>query len=296
MTSASDARTPMPAQGTIRGLLVPLLTRPRVSQAVKYFVYGALMINFGFYVADDWMAFRSALGPDAKLFEIVQIFSTSIDTAAWVGLVVLLELETYILSDDAFKGWVIRTMKTATVICYLGVVYAAYGYTQSTVDLYDNAEVPGLTSLCQIADQGTAIQMDVIAYEDITQENCDVLSQESKFYRIGEDVAIIDGPTLNHAQNMGNVDIVNALVWLIVIILIEMEVWLQSADRFSSPTLGITRRLKSIMYCILIGNGVIWLSTGYALYAWDAFLWIAGFWAIELNLVEWEQERLAELS
>jgi hypothetical protein len=286
----------MPAAGTIRGLLVPLLTHPRVSQAIKYFVYGALMINFGFYVSDDWMAFNSALGPDATFAEIVQIFSTSIDTAAWVGLVILLELETYVLPDEAFKGWVSWTMKTATVICYCGVVYAAYGYTQSTVDLYDNAQVPDLTNHFQIADQGTAIQKDVIAYEDITKENCDVLSQESKFYRVGEDIAIIDGPTLDHSQNMGNVDIVNAVVWLIVVILIEMEVWFQSADRFSSPVLGITRRLKSFMYCILIGNGVIWVYTGYPLYAWDAFLWIAGFWAIELNLVEWEQERLEELA
>jgi hypothetical protein len=40
----------------------------------------------------------------------------------------------------------------------------------------------------------------------------------------------------------------------------------------------------------------MWFFYGYALYTWDAFLWIFGFWAIELNLAEWEQERLKELS
>jgi hypothetical protein len=52
---------------------------------------------------------------------------------------------------------------------------------------------------------------------------------------------------------------------------------------------------KTLCYAILIGNGVIWFFTGYYLYTWDAFLWIFGFWAIELNLAEWEQERLEEL-
>jgi hypothetical protein len=41
---------------------------------------------------------------------------------------------------------------------------------------------------------------------------------------------------------------------------------------------------------------LIWLYYGYYTYTIDAFLWIFGFWAIELNLAEWEQERLEELS
>jgi hypothetical protein len=44
-----------------------------------------------------------------------------------------------------------------------------------------------------------------------------------------------------------------------------------------------------------MGNGIIWLFGSYYLYTWDAFLWIFGFWAIELNLAEWEIERVHEL-
>jgi hypothetical protein len=32
------------------------------------------------------------------------------------------------------------------------------------------------------------------------------------------------------------------------------------------------------------------------MYAWDAILWIFGFWMIELNLLEWEQGRVRELA
>jgi hypothetical protein len=45
----------------------------------------------------------------------------------------------------------------------------------------------------------------------------------------------------------------------------------------------------------LIANGVVWAFGGYGLFAWDAFLWIFGFWAIELNLAEWELDRVQEL-
>ena len=71
---------------------------------------------------------------------------------------------------------------------------------------------------------------------------------------------------------------------------------MQSRDRFGSPTLNKVRVAKSFFYLILIGNMLIWLSTGYYLYAWDAFLWIFGFWAIELNLAEWELERREKLN
>jgi hypothetical protein len=94
---------------------------------------------------------------------------------------------------------------------------------------------------------------------------------------------------------MGLVDICNAFVWLIVVILIEIEVWLQTIDRFSSPLLTATRQVKTLFYLVLMGNGIIWLFGSYYLYTWDAFLWIFGFWAIELNLAEWEIERVHEL-
>ena len=59
---------------------------------------------------------------------------------------------------------------------------------------------------------------------------------------------------------------------------------------------GINSRLfKTVGYAFLIGNCLMWFVYGYALYTWDAFLWIFGFWAIELTLAEWEEERLEEL-
>lgn len=281
---------------TIKSLLVPLLTRPRVAQAVKWTVYIALILNFGVYAYDDWMAYQRVLAPSAPWSDVFEQFATTIDMIAWLGLVFLLELETYALPDEAFKGWVTKIIHVVRIACYIGIWFAAYGYTVNTLDYYDYGEVSGLTELCQIADQGRSLQLDSIAYEPITADNCTHISSGPPYYQKAGEMSVIDTPVLEHAINLGWVDVTNAFVWLIVVFLIEVEIRMQTADRFGSHLLKPVRVLKTVFYCELIINAVIWIATDYPIYAWDAFLWIFGFWAIELNLAEWEQERTEELA
>jgi hypothetical protein len=294
--STIDTGATTPNRGfTVKSFLVPLLMRPRIAKIIKYTVYFSLIVNFGFYFNDDYLAFHAALPENAPLADIMQQFTTSIDMAAWIGLVFLFELETYALSDEAFEGWVTKALHAGRLVCYISIAYAAYGYTAESLENFDVSSVDEITDICQLADQGTSLQMDVIAYVEITSDNCAELSNDSEFYRISDEVSIIDASTLPHVQWMGWIDIDNAYVWIIVVLLIELEVWLQATDRFASRALRVVRQTKSIFYLVLIGNGVVWALTGYVLYVWDAFLWIFGFWAIELNLAEWEQDRVREL-
>lgn len=293
-TSDTDTAT-LSRHFTIKSFLVPLLTRPLVAKVIKYSVYFALIVNFGFYVTDDYLAFRAALPENAPLADILQQFSTTIDTVAWIGLVFLFELETYSLPDEAFDGWIPKALHSARVICYISIAYAAFGYTAESLENFDVSSVAGITNVCQLADKGTSLQTDVVTYVEITTENCAALSSDSEFFRISDEVSVIDGATLRHVQWQGWIDIDNSYVWIIVVLLIELELWLQSTDRFSSRTLTVARQTKTFLYLVLIVNGIIWAMTSYVLYAWDAFLWIFGFWAIELNLAEWEQERVQEL-
>lgn len=289
---AADGRAPF----TIKTLLIPLLTRPRVAQAIKWTVYTALLINFGVYVYDDTLAYTAALADDAAWADIFTQFSTSIDMLGWVGLVFLFELETYSLPEHAFNKWVTRMLHGGRVVMYLLVVYAAYGYTVESLEYYDESVVPEVTNLCDVAGSGTSLQIDSITYAEITAANCEMLSGESVFYRVADEIALIDWPTLEHNRFQGWLDVINAYVWVLVVILIEIEVWLQNHDRFGGRTLTVVRQVKTIFYAVLTADMIIWAFTGYLLYAWDAFLWIFGFWAIELNLAEWERERKLELA
>ena len=280
---------------TVKSMLVPLLTHPRIARFIKYTVYISLLINFGFYFAYDYQAFHASLPENADVADIMQRFATSIDMAAWLGLVFLFELETYALPDEAFDGWIPKALLAARVVCYASIGYAAYGYTADSLENYNVSQVVGVENICELADQGISLQLDVIAFEEVTSANCSQLSDDSSFYRIEDDVSVVDNKALKHIQRMGWLDIDNAFVWIIVVLLIELEVWLQATDRFSSRALTVARQTKTFCYLLLIINGFIWASTHYWLYTWDAFLWIFGFWAIELNLAEWEQDRVREL-
>jgi hypothetical protein len=293
--SDSNIRKSGAQRFTIKTLLVPLLTHPTAAKVIKYTVYGALVVNFFLYFIDDYNAFRQSLPDDAPLSDIFEQFSTTIDMAGWIGLVFFFELETYALPDEAFKGWVTKLLLIGRLVCYAGIGYAAYGYTAESLENYDVRERTDISNLCQIADQGTSVQLNAWQLEPITSENCESLSDESTFFQINSEVSVLAESTLMHNRAMGWVDVVNAIVWLIVVFLIEVEVWLQSKDRFSSRALTVARVGKTFFYLVLMANGVIWIFSGYPLYAWDAFLWIFGFWAIELNLAEWEIERTDEL-
>ena len=280
---------------SVKRILFPLLARPQVAHTLKYVVYIGLIFNLGRFVWDDYLAMQAALPEDASLADYLTQFSTSIDMVAWVGLVFLFELETYAVPEEKWTTWLAGLIRTLRVACYLMIGYAAYGYTVESLENYDTTEVAGLTNVCQLADQGASLQTSTFEYVEITSGNCTSLSNGDKFYRIANEVSVIDESTLDHVQWQGWLDIDNAYVWLIVVLLIEVEVWMQSRDRFSSPALQKVRVTKSFFYLVLIGNMVIWFFTGYYLYAWDAFLWIFGFWAIELNLAEWEKDRVDEL-
>jgi hypothetical protein len=280
---------------TIKRFLVPLLTHPRVAQFIKYTVYCSLVINFFLYGRDDYIAWQSSMAPGAPLSEIITQFSTTIDMAAWLGLIFLLELETYVISDEAYTRTVGNVLRACRAVCYLSIGFAAIGYSSIMMEVHQANPVTDMNSLCEVADQQVWLQRTVTDYQEISSANCNDLSTDTQFVHLGDDVSLVGESNVQHLQYMSRVDVINAIVWVLVVLLIEAEVWLQSNDRFGGKTLWFTRQAKSFFYLVLIANGVIWTYTEYYLFAWDAFLWIFGFWAIELNLAEWERERLEEL-
>jgi hypothetical protein len=246
-------------------------------------------------VRDDFVAIAAALPPDATALDYFTQVATSIDTVGWLGLVFLLELETFAVPDEKWTDWLARTIWAFRIACYLAIAGATYGYTFEALEYYDTSEVPGVTDVCELADQGTIIQLDQITYVEITSANCAGLSDADQFFHIANEVSVVDEATLDHLRFQGWVDVENAYVWLIVVFLIEAELWLQNRDRFGSTAMNVVRQAKTFFYLLLILNIFIWFYQDYPRYAWDAFLWIFGFWAIELNLAEWEMERVEEL-
>ena len=182
----------------IKHWLVPLLVRPRVAQTIKYAVYAGLLLMFASYIRDDLLAFRSTLPPNASLLDIVLTFSTTIDMFGWVALVALFELETYTISEEAWTRATERTVHVLRILCYGFVAWAAYGYTVESLETYDVTPMAGVHESCDLADQGIWMQIDVIEYVEVSQENCSGLSEDSVFYTIKGEVAAIGATVLTH--------------------------------------------------------------------------------------------------
>ncbi len=51
---------------------------------------------------------------------------------------------------------------------------------------------------------------------------------------------------------------------------------------------------KFLLYSVLWIGMSYWVYRGHWMFAWDEFVWIAGFVAIEMNVVEWRKEIVGE--
>ena len=94
----------------------------------KYLVYAALVANVALFFKEDWEAASHVFQDGLRFAQIIEGFAPSIDTAAWMILLLLFELETCQLSDEVLKrpiGFAIRGLRA---LCYMVIVYAFTGY------------------------------------------------------------------------------------------------------------------------------------------------------------------------
>ena len=77
----------------------------KIQQAVKWIVYALLIINWGFYIYEDWNRAVHTLNDGSTVFDWAREFATSIDESAWFIILFMFELQTYVLEDQDWKGW-----------------------------------------------------------------------------------------------------------------------------------------------------------------------------------------------
>lgn len=87
-----------------------------------------------------------------------------------------------------------------------------------------------------------------------------------------------------YAQEEMWVDFANATIWLLVVAAIVADVhW---PARPGGPAWRVRGCVKGGLYACLAGIAVWWGATGEVLNAYDAFLWILCFFAVEMNLLD----------
>jgi hypothetical protein len=262
-----------------------------IRQTIKWLVYTLVIINFGFYIRNDVVIASHTLYSGSSLLEISRAFATTIDESAWIILLLLFELETYLLSDDPLSRTKILLIKGIRLVCYISLAHTLYAYGVYLAEIYAAVPVEGVTNLCQLIGKDLSYASNLV-YSEINSSNCASLSSANQFFYVDPPTFFIveDAAGLAIEKQLAWIDIFEAIIWLLILLSIEVAVWLQDRNIGQGlifKTLSIT---KWCLYSLLWAAAGYWIYRGHYMFAWDEFVWIAGFVAIEMNIVKRRNE------
>jgi hypothetical protein len=267
-----------------------ILNRSRVFQLFKYTVYALLTVNVYIFFAEEWAASPHRFADGMGLADVIEAFASSIDTGAWVVLLLMFELETYVLDDEHFTPRITWTLHGLRAFCFTIIVYAFYGYIVKMLFLLGATPLAGVADICSMVDGSWAYAIDLDEYTILTAANCAEMSTASDFLQLPGLTAIADQGGLTEIIRLAWVDVINAGIWILVVIVLEFDVRLQERGRLAGTALRVSNLSKYLLYSILLIAAVYWGVKGDFVDFWDAFLWLVAFVFIELNVFEWRQE------
>ena len=265
--------------------------RFRLFKIAKYIVYLLLSFNIYLFLQEELLALSFTFADGIEPGQLIQAFSATIDTAAWVILLLMFELETAVLSDRRIHGPVKWGLHGLRGLCYIALVYAFTGYYQELVTLYQVSPL-SVADVCSLAGGDYSLLVDLDEYVPLDAINCAGLGQPV-FTLDGFNI-LVDEQTLRSAEMLAWVDVINAADWLLVVVVLEVEVRLQLRGDLSDQVMNATKVAKLIIYAILFACAGYWAYAGDWLDFYDAALWLFAFIFIELNVFEWQYETESE--
>ncbi len=261
-------------------------------QIFKYGIYSLLMLNVFIFFSDEMTAaghlFMGGVAPG----DLFQAFSATIDTASWVVLLLLFEMETYVLSDQQVQQYKWR-LHGVRFLSYFFILLSFNGYWDKAFELYEVQAVEA-SSACQLVDNQTVYLLTLDEFEDLTVDNCMELPTEGGFVQLTGTDIVADAVALEGARRLAWLDVINAGAWLLIVVMLEVDVWLQLRDGISRAVFIASSASKVVLYSTLLVAAIYWGWAGAFIDFWDAFLWLTAFVFIEMNIVTWREETEAE--
>jgi hypothetical protein len=267
-----------------------MLTNIKSRQTLKLVIYILLLINFVLYIIDDIRIASYTLQEDASFLDWTQSFATTIDESAWLILLFLFELETYMLSDEAWsKSLFTRFMYFIRACCYIFLMHSVYAFSVIYYDLMNVQQLQNITNLCELAPLDMTFVRN-LSYTTIDSLNCHELSSQSVFYFTEPNLVVTDVSGLQLERNLALVDLLEILVWLLILFTIEAMVWLQDRAITQGKLISLIKVSKYFLYGMLWSMAAYWTYLGHYYFAWDEAVWIVGFISIEMNVSQWKEE------
>ena len=265
----------------------------KIQQAVKWTVYTLLIINFVFYILEDWNRATHILDAGSSFLKWTSEFANSIDESAWFLLLFMFELETYVFEDKDLKGWIAQAVHAVRLVCFVMIAHTIYAYTDTVIDYLPTVPVENVSALCDMTNDNVSYVYN-LEYTTIENETCGELSTASQFYWVADDPIVTSMEGLELERDLAWADLIEAVVWLLILLAIEIIVRLQGQGVTGGTLIATLNKMKFLLYASLIAIGVYWATLSHWLYLWDELVWIGGFAAIEMNISDWRDEILDE--
>ena len=264
---------------------------PNWFSVFKAAVYLALTANIGFFFQDEAQAATHLLRSGVSMALILEAFAATIDTTAWVILLLMFELETHQLDDSSLTPAVNRTLIMVRGLGYGFIVFAFFGYVMKGLSLL-NVVPLSVGGLCDLAANGyqQMPDLDEFLVLDVTGCATGMLATSGALMVNHDDLWVVSTADWAAIKRLGLVDVSNSATWILIVIMLEFEVRIGLWREWPKRITGLIKGLKVSLYSLLILFAMYWGFAGSILDFWDAFLWIVAFVFIERNVFVWEQE------
>ncbi len=255
-------------------------------QRFKWTVYALLFFDFILYFIQDAQSAHYTLDVGSTFLEYASAYVTSIDLTAWFALILLFELETYVLVGRGWTGARKWTVHGVRLVCYAAILHTSFSYDIALREFQNPERLPAATNACAYADGGWSFLRNR-EFLEIDASNCAEISQGLEFFAISDDPVITDRAGLQEGLILAWTDFVESVSWLLVVFITEIVVRLKSAAARSGAAFAWLERGKVALYAVILVIAFYWGSKQQYLYFWDELIWVLGFLIIDWNIHDW---------
>ena len=256
---------------------------------IKAALYALLLANFGFYLIEDWSRTSFSLTDAASFYDWVREFNTSLDEVAWFTLLLIFELETYVLDESGWSPGLARIVLLIKLITFCLIGHTLYVNFTALTEILGPVSASAVSDLCELTDTGQSWLFN-LDYTLITSETCDVLPQAPQYWEIPGEPVVTSSAGLDLARRLAWCDFIETAAWLSVGAAMEAAIRITDRGVTSGYAVTVLGGLKFGLYALILALGIYWAYRGHWVYLWDEVLWIFGFAFLEVNLDGWRDE------
>lgn len=255
-------------------------------QRFKWAVYAVLLLDFFIYLWQDIESAHYTLDARSGLLEYASAYVTSIDLAAWFALILLFELETYVLADRTWKGGMKWAVHGIRLVCCAAILHTSFSYDITLRQFQNPRPLPPAVDACAYANGDWSFLRNR-EYIELTGENCASLAQGPEYFALGDDAVMTDRAGVREGLILAWTDLIESIAWLLVVLVTELAVRLQRGAASGGVVLMVLKRSKAALYLLILAIAFYWGSKQQYLYLWDELIWVCGFVLIDLNISRW---------